>query len=172
LTLPAGATLTAAHAVVLQHDQIGYGRVDEDIWQPLTKAGGRATGTLPLTGIPPGDHRVQIRLTGDDGAQWRTTVPFTVAGFTPLWSHPVAGQQAAMARYEDLVVTAATTGHVRAFRPTTDRPRPTGPPRSARCTTTRWPTPTWTDCSFRPATTTSTRWWPRPAARRGGPTSA
>lgn len=30
-----------------------------------------------------------------------------------------------MARYEDLVVTAATTGHVRAFRPTTDRPRPT-----------------------------------------------
>lgn len=125
VTLPTATAVSAAQAVVLRHDQIGFGRVDEDTWQPLTVAAGRARGTLSLAGLPPGDHRVQVRLTGDDGAQWRTTVSFTVAGFAPLWTHPVAGQQAALATYRDLVVTAATTGHLRAFRPTAKGPRPT-----------------------------------------------
>ena len=124
VTLPTDTPVAVAQAVVLDHTQIGAGRVEEETWLPLTIDAGHATAVLPLTGLPPGDHRVQVRLTGDDDAQWRTTVDFTIAGFAPLWTHPVTHQQAALAEYEDLVIAAAATGHVHAFRPTAAHRRP------------------------------------------------
>lgn len=119
VVLPEDATVVRAQAVVLKHAQLGAGRVDEDLWHDLAITGDRATATLSLVEVPPGEHRVQVRLIGEAGAGWLVTCPFTVAGFAASWTtQRTEGLQAALTTYQDLVIAATISGQVRAFRST------------------------------------------------------
>ncbi|WP_114854325.1 PQQ-binding-like beta-propeller repeat protein [Brachybacterium sp. YJGR34] len=86
-------------------------------WHAFEADGPHFDGLLDLSALVPGEHRVIVRVTGEDGAIWREVVPFAIDGFTPAWTLEVNGSiQGALAEVDGIVVAATTTGEVRGVR--------------------------------------------------------
>lgn len=92
-------------------------------WTSLPATGERTwTGQVDVSTAVPGEHRMQLRLTGPDGENLEATKAFTVPATaeTPeiAWRHELPGSvQGALAQYGGLVVAGTTSGRVQAFRP-------------------------------------------------------
>lgn len=95
------------------------------VQQPLAGSGTTWSGTLDISSLPPGGHRLEVRAGDDTGATYEDTVQFRVPARTVkrVWSTRIPGRiQGALARHDELVVAATTEGVVRAFTPTTEGP--------------------------------------------------
>ena len=93
---------------------------DSDVWTELSQQGSVYAGDLPLTGLPAGEYRVIVRVTDENGDQWREITPFDNPGpaLAPRWTAEVGGAiHGAVVEHEGLVVAAGSTGAVAAFRP-------------------------------------------------------
>ncbi|GAB2582540.1 outer membrane protein assembly factor BamB family protein [Kribbella endophytica] len=66
-------------------------------WIPLTKNGNTWQGDLTATALPPGEHRVQLRAIGNDGAAFDRTLATTLDASTSPGSAPDTPQGGAAA---------------------------------------------------------------------------
>jgi outer membrane protein assembly factor BamB len=100
-----------------------FGGGSTGTWTGLTAAGERTwTGQVDVSTVVPGEHRMQLRLTGPGGENVEATKAFTVPATTETpgvaWRHRLPGSvQGALARHGGLVVAGTTSGRVQAFRP-------------------------------------------------------
>ncbi|MEU9509535.1 PQQ-binding-like beta-propeller repeat protein [Micromonospora sp. NPDC048170] len=130
---PAGAALAvsvrlapharAANVKAQLYPQHTYGLKDAGQWRNLTSdgAGRRYTGGLDITSLPPGEHRMTVRVTDADGAWYEQTRTFDLPGTARRvrWSEQLgAPVQAGLAVRDDLLVVATTGGTVIGARPT------------------------------------------------------
>ncbi|MEO3752499.1 PQQ-binding-like beta-propeller repeat protein [Streptomyces sp. B6B3] len=112
-----------AAAAAQLYPQHTYGGATAGDWRELTanEAGRPHTGELDVSQLPPGGHRMTVRVTGDDGAWYERTLGFTVPGAEDRarWrvelGHPL---QAGLAAHDGLLVVASTHGDVLAGTPT------------------------------------------------------
>ncbi|MGW1061964.1 outer membrane protein assembly factor BamB family protein [Micromonospora rubida] len=130
---PAGAALAvsvrlsphvrAANVQAKLYPQHTYGLKDAGPWRNLSpdSAGRRYTGGLDITTLPPGEHRMTVRVTDPNGAWHEQTRAFALpdAGRRLRWSEQLgAPVQAGLAARDDLLVAATTGGTVIGARPT------------------------------------------------------
>lgn len=97
------------------------GRTSE--WVALAQQGKGAvwSGKLDASGLPPGEHRVQVRAShGGKGPVWTTTADVSIrsTALEVAWEHEIAGGvvMADLAHRGDLVVGATTEGVLDAVR--------------------------------------------------------
>ncbi|SCL65061.1 PQQ-binding-like beta-propeller repeat protein [Micromonospora peucetia] len=130
---PAGAALAvsvrlaphvrAANVKAQLYPQHTYGLKDAGQWRNLASdgAGRRFSGGLDLTSLPPGEHRMTVRVTDADGAWYEQTRTFDLPDTARRlrWSEQLgAPVQAGLAVRDDLLVAATTDGTVIGARPT------------------------------------------------------
>ncbi|WP_326563386.1 PQQ-binding-like beta-propeller repeat protein [Micromonospora peucetia] len=129
---PAGAALAvsvrlaphvrAANVKAQLYPQHTYGLKDAGQWRNLASDGGRRfSGGLDLTSLPPGEHRMTVRVTDADGAWYEQTRTFDLPDTARRlrWSEQLgAPVQAGLAVRDDLLVAATTDGTVIGARPT------------------------------------------------------
>ncbi|MER7416337.1 PQQ-binding-like beta-propeller repeat protein [Micromonospora peucetia] len=130
---PAGAALgvsvrlaphvRAANVKAQLYPQHTYGLKDAGQWRNLASdgAGRRFSGGLDLTSLPPGEHRMTVRVTDADGAWYEQTRTFDLPDTARRlrWSEQLgAPVQAGLAVRDDLLVAATTDGTVIGARPT------------------------------------------------------
>ncbi|MEU2664432.1 PQQ-binding-like beta-propeller repeat protein [Micromonospora sp. NPDC007220] len=130
---PAGAALAvsvrlAPHARTANvkaqlYPQHTYGLKDDGQWRNLAPdgAGRRYTGGLDLTSLPPGEHRMTVRVTDADGAWHEQTRTFALPDTARRlrWSEQLgAPVQAGLAARDGLLIAATTGGNVVGARPT------------------------------------------------------
>lgn len=115
----AGRDATPAVVRAQVYPQHVYGRTDAGSWADLATTGrGRWwSGSVDISGLPPGRHRMQLRVVGDDGATYEATEGFELAagGGTPRerWSMELGGAvQGALAERDGVVVAGSTAGDV------------------------------------------------------------
>lgn len=105
-----------------------FGGRNAGTWVPLT-APGRSrwwSGTVDAAALPPGAHRLQLRVVGADGAAFESTAAFSLPAVdgTPSrrWSRSLAGsvQGALTATPDGLVVAGSTGGDVTLADPRRD----------------------------------------------------
>lgn len=105
-----------------------FGGGDAGSWVDLTPTRQGWIGTVDVSMVAAGVHRLQVRVGDADGANHDTTKLVTIAssGGAPVdrWQARVSGAiQGALAKRDGLVVAATTTGRVEAFRPERRRRR-------------------------------------------------
>ncbi len=106
------ATIYAPFVFFARHD---------DTWTELEQRGATYTGSIPLGDLPAGAYRVIVRVTDEEGNQWRETTELDYPGpaLAPLWHDEVDGSiHGAMAQLAGMVVAASVTGAVVGYRPT------------------------------------------------------
>lgn len=104
--IPARAAVRSVDAAVYRQDiWAGSG---EDVWTPLTGDRLRA-GSVDVSALAPGEHRMIVAVTGNDGSVWREVRPFRIAGFDPVWTEQLDGpvQSATVAVGDDVVLATA-----------------------------------------------------------------
>jgi outer membrane protein assembly factor BamB len=99
-----------------------YGLKDAGQWRDLSAdaSGRRYTGALDIAALPPGDHRITVRVTNPDGAWYEQNRTFTLpdADRRLRWSEQLgAPVQAGLAANDGLLVAATTGGTVIGARP-------------------------------------------------------
>ncbi len=115
------ATFATAPAKVLAqvYPQGIFGGTSSATWVPLTAGPGRTwRGELSTTGLAPGEHRVQLRAIGADGAAFDRTLPAKLAttGATVSWTAELDGAiQGALLAIPSGFVATTTEGQVHAF---------------------------------------------------------
>jgi outer membrane protein assembly factor BamB/calcineurin-like phosphoesterase family protein len=104
-----------------------FGGTFANTWTDLaaTGPGRRWAGTVDVSALAPGTQRLQVRVTGPDGAFWEQTERFAVPhpSNTPrkAWEHRMHGSvQGGLSLLGDAVVAASTVGEVVALRPEAD----------------------------------------------------
>ncbi|WP_084469583.1 PQQ-binding-like beta-propeller repeat protein [Jiangella gansuensis] len=107
-----------------------FGGRSAGAWADLARSGrGRWwSGSVDASALPPGRHRVQVRVVGADGSTHESTAPFEVPATddTPArrWSESLAGSvQGALAVSGGLVVAGSTGGDVALVDPRRGRAR-------------------------------------------------
>ncbi|MEU6076174.1 PQQ-binding-like beta-propeller repeat protein [Micromonospora sp. NPDC047074] len=113
----------AANVQAQLFPQHTYGLKDAGQWRNLTAdgAGRRFTGGLDVSALPPGEHRMTVRVTDADGAWYEQTRTFALPDTARRlrWSEQLgAPVQAGLAVRDDLLVAATTGGTVIGARPT------------------------------------------------------
>jgi outer membrane protein assembly factor BamB len=99
-----------------------YGLKDAGQWRDLSgdASGRRYTGTLDIAALPPGDHRMTVRVTNPEGAWYEQNRTFTLpdADQRLRWREQLgAPVQAGLAAGDDLLIAATTDGTVIGARP-------------------------------------------------------
>ncbi|WP_433387337.1 PQQ-binding-like beta-propeller repeat protein [Micromonospora sp. KLBMP9576] len=112
----------AANVKAQLYPQHTYGLKDDGQWRNLASdgAGRRFSGGLDLTSLPPGEHRMTVRVTDADGAWYEQTRTFELPDTARRlrWSEQLgAPVQAGLAVRDDLLVAATTDGTVIGARP-------------------------------------------------------
>lgn len=102
-----------------------FGGSNNGTWVDLTASNSTWSGEVDVSALPPGAHRLQVRVSDAAGTRHELTEPFTLPGGPAVrWTTKLAGKvQGALAAHGDLVVAASTAGTVKAFRPTETRAR-------------------------------------------------
>ncbi|RZU76054.1 putative pyrroloquinoline-quinone-binding quinoprotein [Micromonospora kangleipakensis] len=99
-----------------------YGGRDTSAWTDLPRVGDQWwDGNVDISAVPPGAHRLQVRVTGSDGSWHEVTRAFEIAPGDQdpreRWGLRLTGSvQGALAAYGDLIVAGSTGGDVEAFR--------------------------------------------------------
>jgi outer membrane protein assembly factor BamB len=114
---PIGGATGASVQLYAQH---AYGRKQSEPWQALSARGRHPRffdGSLDVSALPPGEHRLRVRTTTGNGTWHERTERFTVpGGRTVRWSAQLdAPVQASLTAHEDLVVAATISGTVTAI---------------------------------------------------------
>jgi outer membrane protein assembly factor BamB len=124
--VPSGATVEDVQARIHPYR---YGR-DTDRWSSLERAGRaggrRWTGRIDSSELWPGQHKMEVRAVGDDGALYDDIVRFELPSPTAQigWTSSLEGRiQGALGTRDGVVVAATTKGHVEAYAPTHRRIR-------------------------------------------------
>ncbi|WP_162448816.1 PQQ-binding-like beta-propeller repeat protein [Phytoactinopolyspora mesophila] len=120
--VPPGATVEDVQARIHPYR---YGR-DIDRWSSLERADGQAggrrwTGRIDSSELWPGQHKMEVRAVGDDGALYDDVVRFELpsANAQVRWTTGLDGRiQGALGTRDGVVVAATTKGHVEAYAPT------------------------------------------------------
>ncbi|MGD7707899.1 PQQ-binding-like beta-propeller repeat protein [Microlunatus sp. Y2014] len=111
---PAGTTARAS----LYSQQIYAGRVTE-AWVPLARTGSTFSGTVDISDLTPGDHRLNVELV-DGVRRWREVVAYTINGpaYRPVWEMPLGGIiTGALGQLGDRVFAGSSAGSVTAVDP-------------------------------------------------------
>lgn len=104
------------------YPQHTYGLKDAGQWQGLSAGtdGRRFTGGLDIAALPPGEHRMTVRVTDQDGAWYEQTRTFALpdtAGRLRWREQLGAPVQAGLAAHDGLLVAATVGGNVVGARP-------------------------------------------------------
>ncbi|MGX7675787.1 outer membrane protein assembly factor BamB family protein [Plantactinospora sp. DSM 117369] len=104
------------------YPQHTYGLKDAGQWQEMSAdaVGRRFTGALDIATLPPGEHRMTVRVTDPDGAWYEQTRTFALpdTGRRLRWRKQLgAPVQAGLAARDNLLVAATTDGTVIGARP-------------------------------------------------------
>ncbi|HEX6685685.1 MAG TPA: PQQ-binding-like beta-propeller repeat protein [Candidatus Limnocylindrales bacterium] len=119
--LPPRAPGASVHAQL--YPQHTYGLKDAGQWQGLSTtdaAGRRFTGGLDIAALPPGEHRMTVRVTDPDGAWYEQTRTFALPDRAQRlrWRQQLgAPVQAGLAARGGLLIAATTDGDVTGARP-------------------------------------------------------
>lgn len=106
-----------------------YGKIDGG-WTELEQSGApshRWTGQVDVSDLPPGRHKLEVRVVGENQALYDDVAAFElpVTSARIGWSTTLEGRiQGGLASRDGLVVAATTKGEVAAFRPTDRSKRP------------------------------------------------
>ncbi len=106
-----------------------FGGSNNGTWVDLTASSSTWSGAVDVSALPPGPHRLQVRVSDAADARYDRTETFSLpripgGGPSIQWTTKLAGKvQGALASHGDLVVAASTAGTVKAFRPTETRAR-------------------------------------------------
>ncbi|ONI69963.1 hypothetical protein BWI15_26005 [Kribbella sp. ALI-6-A] len=120
-TIAVSAAFTTAPARVLAqvYPQGVFSGTSAGTWAPLAKGPhGTWQGELSAAGLPAGEHRVQLRAIGNDGAAFDRTLrtELVTNGAAVTWTAALRGAiQGALLRTPDGFVAATTAGQVQAF---------------------------------------------------------
>lgn len=90
-------------------------------WSPLTGSGRTWSGQVPITGLPPGRHRIEVRAVGADGGLFDDNVSLTIPEHEArvAWSHRMPGRiRAEITERDGLAVVGSIGGVVDALHPT------------------------------------------------------
>lgn len=118
-SLPPDATAQAS----LYRQEIYAGSTTER-WVPLARSGDGFTGTLDVSALPPGEHRVNVEILSD-GERWREVLRFDLAGaaFAPLWEYRLGDIiTGATAQLGSRIFVPSPDGTVVALEPTASGP--------------------------------------------------
>ncbi|MGE9809212.1 PQQ-binding-like beta-propeller repeat protein [Janibacter sp. G1551] len=112
----------AVSATAKLYPQGVFGGTHDAGWTGLTRAGNRWIGTVTTPGLPPGIHRVQVRVEDETGAGIEHTQTLVHPGDPEVakvaWEIALGGHvQGALASHDGLVVAASTSGTVVGLRP-------------------------------------------------------
>lgn len=115
---PRADALTVEAQLYPQHV---YGTRTDGDWHELSADGSRRyTGTLDIAALPPGTHRMTVRVTDSTDAWYEQTQTFTVPGADRVgWQRDLREPiQAGLAAADEMVVAATSGGAVHGVRPT------------------------------------------------------
>lgn len=124
--VPHRATVAAVKARPYPY---AYGKIDGG-WTELEqsdRAARRWTGQVDVADLPPGRHKLEVRVVGEDDALYDDVAEFElpVTSSRIGWSTTLDGRiQGGLASRDGVVVAATTTGEVAAFRPSYRSVRP------------------------------------------------
>lgn len=116
-----GPRANAAKVQAQLYPQHTYGTRNAGDWRELTMDSDRRhTGTLDVASLPPGTHRMTVRVVGADDGHFEQTHTFTVAGADRVrWRQDLrAPIQAGLAAYDDMLIVTTSAGDVLGTRPT------------------------------------------------------
>lgn len=117
VTVSLGGDTDASGVRAQLYPQHRFGGKEVGDWRDLTAtAGHRFAGSLDISTLPAGVHRMTVRVTGDDGAWHQQTHTFTTGGGAArreAWRRTLDGPaQAGLTHHGRLLVAASTHGHV------------------------------------------------------------
>lgn len=96
-------------------------------WTPLTADEKSWSGSLKLSGLPSGAHRLEVRASNADGGAYNTFTDFKLptADCSVAWTDTLSGRiHAGLAARDGLVLVGTTSGLVQAYRPSSDAAHP------------------------------------------------
>lgn len=119
VTVSSSFKTTPARVIAQVYPQGVFGGTSAGTWMPLSSGpDGTWRGQLSAAALPPGEHRVQLRAIGTDGAAFDRTLKVDVATADVVvsWTRPLRGAvQGGLLATPSGFVAATTAGQVQAF---------------------------------------------------------
>lgn len=119
ITVSSSFKTTPARVIAQVYPQGVFGGTSAGTWMPLSSGpDGTWRGQLSAAALPPGEHRVQLRAIGTDGAAFDRTLEVDVATADVVvsWTRPLRGAvQGGLLATPSGFVAATTAGQVQAF---------------------------------------------------------